>query len=454
MTIPSTDRIAGATIALLWALALWHSWECRGLVWDGASFLVDIVLNEHFLLYESSRSHAVFVVEIPVVAAIWAGVSDLHWLARWWSLGMFGVPTALYTLAVLRARNDAVLLAATIAAIALVFMTTSYFIVGEFNTAHSASILAAVWLATTDRLRVAGGLVLVALATLVLRTYETMVFLGPLLALMTAWTIWRAPSRPALATGLYVVVVVLFLGAAAVQAHSLLYFDEPHYLAFVLSHRWDFRWNRQLVVGVAAASIVLVWALVRPDDLRRWRPYFWAGFLLVLVALSPLLFFLKILVVAPYASTQHAARIAGGGVIGVIIVFMWLHASGLGQRLPGLVVLKTPEAACRFVAFAGLMFLAMVPWDIFLTRLYSLYLEEARATIRAQSGVIVLEGSRLDQRPELAQGEEWSLPTLSLILRSRPSDGIIQPPIDSGSWSEIPFSMSNPPDFGRFVWRD
>ena len=440
--------IAWGAIGVLWVLALWHSWECRGLFWDGASFLADIVLEQNFLLFDPSRRHVVFLVEIPVVAAIWLGVDDLHWLARWWSLGMFGVPTALYTLAVLRARNDAMILAATIAAIAMVFMTTSFFIVGEYNTAHAAAIVAAVWLATTDRPDVGSGIVLVAIAVIALRSYETFLWLGPLLALMTAWTIWRAPSRPALATGLYAAATLLFLGATVVQAHALLIQRDDPYLAYVLARRWDFRWNRQLMLLLAAAAVVLVWGLVRPDDLRRRRPYFWAGILLVLVALSPLLFFLKVLVGAPYAYPQHAARIAGGGIVAVVIVFMWAN------RLPALAVLKSPEASRRFVAFAGLMLLAMVPWDIFLTRLYSLYLDEVRATIRGQSGVIVLEGSRLDQHPNLWQGDQWTLPSLSLVLRSRPGDGILQPPIDSLSWNELPFTLSAPPDLGRYVWRE
>ncbi len=451
-----TRFVTGATIVLLWSMALWHSWECRGLFWDGAYFLLEIVRAEGFLDFgpDPGRRYAMAVVEIPVVVAIWLDVSDLHWLARWWSLGMFGVPTTLYTLAVLRARNEPVLLAATIAAVAMVFMTTSFFIVGEYNTAHAAAILAAVWLATTSRLVVKPGIVLVLIAVLALRSYETFVFLGPLLALMTCWTIWRASSRPALAAGLHAGAAVLFLGAATLQACNLIYADDEPYLAYVLAHRWDFQWNRQLALVVTAASVVLAWGLVRPDDLRRQRPYVWAGLLLVLIALSPLLFFLKVVVGPPYAWPQHAARIAGGGVTAVVIILMWSYAAGLGRRLPVLAVLNAPEAARRFVAFAGLMLLAMAPWDIFLTRLYAHYLQEVRTTIRAHSGVIVLEGSPLDEHPNLSQGEQWTLPSLSLILRSRPNDGIIQPPIDSRSWGEQPFLPSNPPDLGRFVWRD
>ena len=53
-----------------------------------------------------------------------------------------------------------------IAAIGLVFMTTSFFIVGEYNTLYAVVILIAVRLATAERLTIADGLVLALLSLL------------------------------------------------------------------------------------------------------------------------------------------------------------------------------------------------------------------------------------------------------------------------------------------------
>ncbi|MFI5001751.1 MAG: hypothetical protein ACHQK9_17865 [Reyranellales bacterium] len=420
--------ICHAVIVLMWAFALWHAWECRGLYLDGASYLIGILLAQSFLGLDLSRAHSGAVVQVPVVAALWAGVSDLHWLTRVWSFGLFGVPTALYTLALLRARTDTVLLAATVASVALVFMTTSFFIVGEYNTAHATAIAAAVWLAATDRLGVAGGIVLVALATLALGTYETFVLLGPLLALMTAWTIWRAPAWPALATALYWEAAVLFLAATAAQAHSLIFYDDPAYLAWVISRRWQFVTNRQLCLVIAAALIVFAWGFVRPADLGRTRPYLWAGLPLVLAALTPILVILNMRVSPPYAITQQDARIAGGGVAAAVIVFMWAYRSRLAARLPAITALGTPETARRLLAFTCLMLAALLPWDILMTHLYSRYLGEVRTSIRSQSGLIDIDNSTLPRHPRLWQGENWTFPSLSLILRSGPSDGLIAPP--------------------------
>ena len=123
--------------------------------------------------------------------ALRLGVTDLNWLARLLSFGMFALPTAIYHLALVRAREDAALLAAVIIAIAAIFMTTSFSIVGEYNTACALAVLAAVLLTSNVRPSVIDALLLVAVAAFALRVYETFVFLGPALAAMALWTVRR-----------------------------------------------------------------------------------------------------------------------------------------------------------------------------------------------------------------------------------------------------------------------
>ena len=440
------------TIGFLWALALWHSWECRGLFWDGAAFLLDLLIVKTFVVYDPSRRYAVFLTEIPAVAAIWLGERNLHWMARWHSLGMFGVPTALYSLAVLRARHDAVLLAVTIATIAMVFMPTSFFIVGEYNVAHAAALLAAVCL-IMDRLRISDGIVVLCVAALALRTYETFVFLGPLLGLMTVWTICRAPTRPVFATSLHGAAALLFLGAAAIEIQSL-FSEDTSRLVFMASSVWRSRTNGQFDLALAAAAVLLGWALLRPDDLRRRTPYLWAGVPLVVTGLLPLLAVLGVLENPPYAVSQHTARIAAGGVVAIVIVVMWIYRSALGERLAAFAVLKAPDTARRLVGFAALMLLAQLPWDLFLTRVYSLYLEEVRTATRAQSGAIVAEQPVFVEHPRLSQDEEWTLPCLSLVLRSKPGDGILYPPNDSATGSMLCFDPAKLSELAPYSWRD
>ena len=94
-----------ATVALIWALALWHSWTSRGLFVDGANFLVHVVRQEDFFDFYDPRRYAMIAGQIPVMTAITLGNTDLHLLARLLSLGLFGLPTIFYTLALRRGEG-------------------------------------------------------------------------------------------------------------------------------------------------------------------------------------------------------------------------------------------------------------------------------------------------------------------------------------------------------------
>lgn len=438
-------------IGLLWGLALWHSWESRGLFVDGFAFLVQIARREWFFDFYAPRLYAMVIGQVPIMAALFLGVTDLHLMARLLSLGLFAVPTALYSLALMRVKDDAVLLAAVVAAIALVFMTTSFFIVGEYNTAYALSILAAVRLATARRLEPFDSLMLAALAFLSMRTYEVMIYLGPLLAGMIFWAIYRAPARPLLPTALHIAAAGMFIAGMVIAAGSIVQpFSEDH-LSNTLTTAANFWQNIQFDMALGAALVVVAWALINPRSLLDARPYRWAGIFLVVLALSPLLAWSDTLI-RPLAKSQYVARTAAGLVIATIIAFIWAYRSSLSTRIPALAVLRTPVAARRFVTFALLMMLAGLPCDIYLTKTWISYLEAVRTAVRSQSGVIEFESTSLAKNPHLNLVEAWILPSQSLALRAKRGDGIIAPPHDFDAWQ--PFPPERPYPLGSFSWRD
>ena len=189
------------------------------------------------------------------MTAVTLGVTDLHLLARLLSLGLFGLPTIFYTLALHRAKDDAVLLAIVIAAIAIVFMTTSFFIVGEYNTLYAVTILIAVRLATADRLTWPDAIALVLLSLLAIRTYETMIYLGPLLCLHHAVEGVASRRRgPSLPTLLYLVSAVFMIFGMMVAINSVMHPHSPEHLVETWVMAVDFWQNLQfdLVLGGGA----------------------------------------------------------------------------------------------------------------------------------------------------------------------------------------------------------
>ncbi|MFZ5782085.1 MAG: hypothetical protein ACOY4R_17965 [Pseudomonadota bacterium] len=449
--MPTTTVACRITIGLIWGLALWHSWESRGLFVDGSAFLVQIARRGWFFDFYDPRLYAMVVGQAPIMTGIFLGITDLHLLARLLSLGLFALPTALYHLALVRAKDDPVLLATVIAAIGVVFMTTSFFIVGEYNTAFALAVLVAVRLVTAERLTVPDGLFLLVIGVLAIRTYESMIYLGPLLALMILHLVWRTKERPWLPTALYLLSAAGFLAGMVVAVGSLIRPYSVEHLDETIETASNFWQNLQFDLAFAAVLIVAVWALLRPRDLETLKPYRWAGICLVILALSPLLA-LSDTLVRPLAKSQYVARQAGGLVILAIVFFIWCYGRLLREKLPAFGVLRTPVAARRFLGFSLLVVLAMLPSDIYLTGNWTSYLDVMRSTVRGQPGVIAFESSPLSRHPYDLLVEAWILPSQSLALRSRRGDGIIAPPKDFKAWQ--PFPPADPYPLGDYVWRD
>lgn len=449
--MPTTTVAYRTTIGLIWGLALWHSWESRGLFVDGSAFLVQIARREWFFDFYEPRLYAMVMGQVPIMTAIFLGVTDLHLLARLLSIGLFALPTALYHLALVRVKDDPVLLAAVIAAIGVVFMTTSFFIVGEYNTAYAIAILVAVRLVTAERLGLLDGLFLLVISVLAVRTYESMIYLGPLLAAMILHTIWRAPSRPWLATALHLLAAVAFMAGMLVAIGSLRQPYSEEHLEETLLTAANFWQNLQFDLALAGVLAVVVWGLVRPRDLLTAKPYRWAGVCLVILALSPLMG-LSDTLVRPLAKSQYVARTAAGLVIATIVTFIWCYAFLLRDRLPVLLELRKPEAARRFLGFALLVVAAILPSDIYLTWTWTKYLDTVLTTVRTRDGVIAFEDSPLAKHPYDLLVEAWILPSQSLALRAKHGDGIIAPPRDFNAWQ--PFPPADPYPLGKYMWRD
>ncbi len=449
--MPSTTFAYRATIGLIWALALWHSWTCRGLFVDGSAFLVEIVRREWFFRFYPPRIYAMVAGQIPVMTAVTLGVTDLHWLARLLSLGLFGLPTVFYHLALHRAKGDPILMATVIASIASIFMTTGFFIVGEYNTAFAITLLVAVRLVTAERLTPVDGIFLAVVAAFATRTYEVMLYLGPLLTAMILWALYRAPSRPIATTVLHLLAAAFFLKAMVVAVNSLLYPHSAEHLEETWLTAVNFWQDMQFDLAFGGAFVVAVWALIKPDDLAGAKPYRWAAICLVLLAVSPLLA-LSDTMVRPLAKSQYIARTASGLIIAAMVAFIWARETDLGARFRTFVVLRSPEVGHRFLGFACLMLLAVVPSDLFLTATWTSYLDAMRTAIRLQGGVIAVEDTLLSRGPYNLLGENWSMSSLSIVLRSDVRDGIVAPPRDFTDW--VPFRPVELPNMGQFFWRD
>lgn len=447
----STGFISRAAITGLWTLALWHSWECRGLFIDGAKLLVDIAQNQDLILIRDARRHAEVASQLLVLAGIKAGIIDLHRLAQLLSLDLFGLPTIFYSIALWRTRNEPVLLAAVLAAIAIVFMSTSFFIIGEFNTTYALTVLSAAWIVTTDRLRIAEGVFLLAIAVFFCRSYEVTLYLGPLLAGLTVWRVLTVTQRPPVATVPYLAAAGFFLYGMMVAVGQLRDPFDPNRVNDAYQQAPFFWWNLQFDLVMAAALAVLAWGIARPESLRTRAPFLAGAVLAALLALSPLLALFDTMF-RPLARSHYVARTAGGVVIAAIVLFVWTYSAEFHRRLPILVMLRRPDVARRLLAFTSILALATVPADIFLTATWMHYLDALKSVVRGNVGVVAIEDTKLSHRPDLLLVEHWAMPSQSVVVRSRPGDAVVAPFRWYNDW--MPFPPDKVPDIGKYLWRD
>jgi hypothetical protein len=426
----------GTVLVVLWACGVAYSWLSCGLIGDGSYYLFDAVTVGPYNDVGHERAVPNLLAQLPLAAAIAAGVTDLHGLARLQSLGWFALPAILYSLAVLRTRRDPLHQACVVVAIAIVFMTSSFLIVAEHVAAYSIATMTAAWIVTAKRLQVGDGVVLLVLAAMSTLSHEVFVYLGPLLAAMTVWAVWRTPAT-------YLAAAVVFVASAVLAWRSITTFEDQAYFASASAEAWDFWKNPAFDLASVAALVIAGFALVRPADLATVRPWILVAPLLLALVLLPLLVLTSGTFGPPFAYSQNITRFAAGPVLVAIILFMWRHASDGGIR---------PPAPRRLLSFAGLLFLATLPWNATLAVLFASYLHEVKAAIDGRPGVIAYEDTGLSTKPWLLQGEAWSLPLTSAILRKSAADGVIAPP--RGYAGFLPYAVTDLPSLGPYRWRE
>ncbi len=471
---PSTRSTRRLAIGALCVLALWKTWSCCGLFSDGAPFLLRTVSVGGFLSYNPlAREYAIGATQAPLLLGVWLGVTDLHQLARLFSLGALATPTALYVLALCRAKGDAIALSAVVAAIAAVFLPSSFFIVGEYSTGFALAIASATWLATGGAPRLGDGVMLVGLALFGVRAYEGALYLGPPLAAMTVWSLgrhgawparawllllpvsaavslaalqpasvrllppatgglvlgavvlawWRPRLAPAVRAALALLAASLFVAGAVVAAASIARNFGSIGLRVLAEESAGLFWqNLQLDLTFLALAAFVTWAWVRPEALRGTRMCALLAAPLVLLAALPLLAWLGVLS-RPLGTLHYGARLACSLEALAIVLFLWALRSARLPR-PLLDVLETPAAAGRCLGFSCLLLAAVLPSDLLATAEWRSFLEVVRTQVRARDGRIPFEDvPAAIPRFYWCCGDDFTITPLSIALRPTAGPG-------------------------------
>jgi hypothetical protein len=213
----------------------------------------------------------------------------------------------------------------------------------------------------------------------------------------------------------------------------------------------EFWHNLQFLLPLSAMIVVTIAALAAPRLLESRRLYLWAGVLLIMMAVSPLVLSPDGFVLLN-AKTHFRSRMAAGMMTAAIVLAIWLYALRPAWMPAALAVLAKPATARRFLAFQLAALLAALPADILLTELWRRSIVEFQSTIAARGGLIPVEETPFGRQPYVYFTQDWALPSQSLVLRHTSGDGIIVPPQGSTKWQPFDPTSQLPTNIQGFSW--
>ena len=442
-----------AVALLLWALAVYNAFECRGLFWDGSAFLVNLLDGERFHDFYAARAHVDWLTQAPMLLLADAGLRDTGLLAMVYSASLFAVPVGLYHFALARVRHDVPLLAVVVTIVAGVYLPTSFFIVGEYNVTFAAVTAAMAVTLTAGVRSVRDVAILCVLGVLCLRSYEAMIYFGPLLAAAIIWTSRRATDSDFAMRVLYALASLAFFGAAVVSVATIAdYWDHPHFLQ-VRSTSVQFWRNMQFAIPLAGFAICGVAGLRNPAWLRKRGPTIVLGVIAVLLALSPWWRDVH----APsilYPPSHYVARQAAGILLAALLGGMWMLVAWRRNPPAVLAALREAPVARRMLALVtALTFAAAVP-DVALTRLWADYLGGLRHLVNDRTGIVRAEALPLYDWPNKLFFQDWSFPALTAVISRTPGKAYVV--VDQDFLSNPPFEPSCGllPKLSGYSWRD
>lgn len=445
-----TTAVYRMAAVLIWGLAIWHSWLSRGLFADGTATLLYMMNFRDWVMLYDSRQTVISVTQTPAALALLVGVTDTHLLARLLSVGLFFLPTIYYHACLVRARKDPALLAAVLLAVAVVFMPTSFFIIGEYNAILPAVLFAVLVLATSSHPTKVDGLLLIVTACLLLRSYETVLAFGLLIAGLIVWRLLLARAINT-ATFLHIVAAALFIAGAGFSLHSLVGPHVEGHVSDTIQGAALFWTNLQFILPFAALLIVAVGAVANPRLLQSRSLYLAAGTILALLALSPLLW-LTDGEMRPLPNAHYHTRMMASALMAAIAFALWLYCLRSAWTPRALAMLADEATGRRLMLFGCAALLAGLPADLQLSELWRESVGRFQAAIAARSGIIPVEETIFARHPWDNFVENWALSTQSLVLRRSTRDGVIVPPQGFHGWQFLDARKPWITDVDRYLW--
>lgn len=369
---------------------------------DGSFQLTEVLKTGDFVSVAKNRDFADFVFQFPVVMAIRLGVTNLHLLQLAFGLGCFlPWPVVMFFCHWLAPRHFWLAMLGCSAG----YLNSAFISAGEYIIAHAFFWPVLFTISFVRPLKPLAAAMLLVSALILLFSYESLLFLGPLLALLAIQRMLQK-NEPGWARAVFGFVAIFLVLAAIIALDGVLHpqslenfggFKQGLQTMFLFpswTMGWSFVWlmllwatcldakgftrrffRWELVVLTGAVMVWGMWPILAPEDLNPVRQY-----------------------------NDRALQL--------LVPFGLLLVACALRIWP-----KWFEARRNYlVGFSASLLLAQSLWQISATWQWQRFVREWRDVMAAHSGPVVLQETPFAARQTLRFDWNWANPSLSLML--------------------------------------
>lgn len=396
--------IACGFFALFIVLAILTS---RCLYADGSFYLVKILEAQNFAQIAVNRCFAHDLFEFPVVVALALGVNSIPCLTFLFGIGCFWVwPAAMFLCYRMAPQHFWLVMLACAAG----YLNAAFMAVGEHIIVHAIFWPVLFAILFVRPLTPFAAVTLLVSSIILVRSYESMFFLGPVLIALLAWRmvadkerLWRQAVMGASVVFLTIAVYIAWIGIkypipAQYYGFKLGFFHQ------ILDPAWTVKMSVFWAVVMLGAMYPTVAAIF-----RRPAGMIVCALVVLIWGLYPILEPQRI-----YPPEQYNCRF-----LNLLVPLALTPVAAILRVRPQWLTTKVPD----MVRLSAVMLVAQSLWQLSATYQWERHLSNWRNILAAQTGPIYLRGDRNFNAPDFT----WANPCQSIIIGPSRVRALIMP---------------------------
>ena len=414
---------------------------CRGLYADAVSILVQMLVTGDFYLIDKARVLSNAFTQLPLMLAVWNGVTDLTVLRYLYSATLLLSPLLFWGLALYVTRRDFMFWPFVLLFV-LVYYIAGFVAVSEAPLCFSIVACCLACLLRRGQRGKGERVILLGAALMMPFDYASTLFFGPLLAAAAAKSWYDEPSGHKRA-GYWLLIIGLFLASTATGLWEV--FDPRDPLNFLSARSPAYILHDVSYWLVSGVALLLgSGLLVRPV---------WYVRAAAMLCFIPIALLLSQFDVPPPSFSYNIRMYMTLTLLAAAVCLVWFRWDGWRRSMTRQ-KLTDFNPTLHYVAPVFALFVSLSLLDIGSSFGYAAYLRHFQSVVNARTGLLPLEGSPLAYDPgEMTYAWAWTHPVMSLLLRQDSSRAILLNSLTYSGW--VPFDpQQTVPDLTRYYRHD